>query len=322
MHLSEGTVAMATTPDIRVALSGRAGAAREGVRRALEDQGLTPVAVTDMPALLKQDTLDGTDVLLVDLQDAGDDDLDVLPTLMERSSLPPVLFNEGMPDAVRGARLAAKLLELASGDAPESSAEPTRHTPRYWVLGASFGGPEAVKRFLEALPEPPDAAFVLAQHIGAGFVDLLAAQLARSTVLEAVTLRTGMRLRPGTVAVMPVDHTLRLDEQGCAILEPTVGAATRQSYSPCVDDVITAVSERFGSAAGAIIFSGMGADGAEGSRRLVAAGGQAWGQDAASCAISSMPDAADAATLLSRRGTPEALAQALIDELRAGALAG
>lgn len=322
MHLSDGAAAMATEAGIRVALAGRPGAAREGVRRALEDQGVTPVAVTDMPALLRQDTLTDSDVLLVDLQDAGDDDLEVLPALMERSELPPVLFNEGPPDGVRGGRLAAKLHQLAAPQQPGPPSQPTPRMPRYWVLGASFGGPEAVKRFLEAFPEPPDAAFLLAQHIGSGFVDLLAAQLARSTVLEAVTLRSGMRLRPGTVAVMPVDHTLRLDARGCAVLEPATSAATGQSYSPCIDDVITAVSDRFGTAAGAILFSGMGADGAEGARRLVAAGGQCWGQDAASCAISSMPDAAAAAALLNRRGTPEALAQALVDELRAGALAG
>ena len=56
-----------------------------------------------------------------------------------------------------------------------------------WVLGASLGGPEAVKRFLRALPVDIPATFILTQHLGANFVALLAEQLDRVS---------GMRVMP------------------------------------------------------------------------------------------------------------------------------
>ena len=46
-----------------------------------------------------------------------------------------------------------------------------------WVLGASLGGPEAVKQFLAELPGNLPVAFMLAQHLGASFMNLLAEQL-------------------------------------------------------------------------------------------------------------------------------------------------
>jgi two-component system chemotaxis response regulator CheB/chemosensory pili system protein ChpB (putative protein-glutamate methylesterase) len=47
-----------------------------------------------------------------------------------------------------------------------------------FVLGASIGGPEAVREFLGALPPRIPALFVLVQHMGDEFLELMSAQLA------------------------------------------------------------------------------------------------------------------------------------------------
>lgn len=43
-----------------------------------------------------------------------------------------------------------------------------------WVMGASIGGPEAVREFLAELPKDCPALFLLAQHMGPEFVDIMA----------------------------------------------------------------------------------------------------------------------------------------------------
>ncbi len=185
---------------------------------------------------------------------------------------------------------------------------------RVWVLGASLGGPQAVRAFLHRLPGDLPVAFILAQHIGEGFDRLLASQLDRETALRVGCARAGARLRHGEVLLAPLDQSLRLDRSGAVRLEPRV---ERGIYSPSIDDVMGEVARCYGALAGAIVFSGMGDDGIEGARAIAAEGGTVWAQDAASAVISSMPDHARRAGVVSLSGPPESLAEQLVRTLAA-----
>ncbi len=185
---------------------------------------------------------------------------------------------------------------------------------RVWVLGASLGGPQAVRAFLSRLSGESPIAFVLAQHIGEGFDQLLASQLDRETALHVVCARAGARLRHGDVLLAPLDQSLRIDRDGCVALHPL---AERGIYSPSIDEVMHEVAQRYGVNAGAIVFSGMGDDGIEGARAIAAEGGVVWAQDAASAVISSMPDHARRAGVVSLSGPPESLADQLMKTLAA-----
>ncbi|SEO93085.1 chemotaxis protein CheB [Aquisalimonas asiatica] len=299
---------------VQVGLIGTASSARATLCEGLVQHGLAVMAQSDLVSVATEPLQGDVQVLLVDLNGASDADLDALDQLMERDDLPPVLFNEDAPEqhqAVWMRRLAGKLRAMA-GAVSDGEAAPAG--PPVWVLGSSFGGPEAVKRFLETVTHVPEAVFILVQHIGDGFVDLLAAQLNRSTPFRVESLANGIVLRPGRVYVMPVDHVLHLTDADEARLVPEVGAD--HSYSPNIDAVLTAVARTYGPRSGAIIFSGMGDDGAAGVRAIAASGGEVWAQDAGSCAISNMPDCAAATGVVTRRGNPEELAGALVQYLR------
>ncbi|HED15394.1 MAG TPA: chemotaxis protein CheB, partial [Gammaproteobacteria bacterium] len=123
-----------------------------------------------------------------------------------------------------------------------------------WVLGASIGGPQAVKSFLRSLPANFPAGFILAQHIGVGFVSLLAEQLRQVTDLEVLTAEPGKRLLCGQLVVAPVEKRLVFDEYGYIQFAPIT---QRTIYSPSIDDVITEVARKYGKNSRAIIFSGM-----------------------------------------------------------------
>lgn len=177
-----------------------------------------------------------------------------------------------------------------------------------WVLGASIGGPQAVKDFIAQLPADIPAAFVVAQHIGTGFVDLLAGQLDRVTALEVRPAQSGMVLQAGQIVVAPVEERLVFSD-GVITLQPI---QRKSVYSPSIDDVMSEVAKAFGSRANAVVFSGMGSDGVEGARAIVDAGGVVWSQEASTCVISSMADSVRDAGVVSESGAPSELARRLL----------
>ncbi len=265
-------------------------------------------------------------VLLVHLQGASEQDLEQLPDLLDTISV-PVLYNESLLREQGRSwmrRLAGKLTALAvplqstddAGDAAYGApaTDTVAEGPTVWVLGASFGGPEAVKRFLTSMPSVPDAVFLLAQHIGDGFVDLLASQLNRHTAFAVSPLADGTVLTPGHVYVVPVDHLVRLEGDDRVRLLPD---PERRMYRPSIDDLMEEVARYYGPRSGAVMFSGMGNDGTRGIRRIAGRGGEVWAQSTRSCAMSSMPDSAAETGVVSRRGSPEELSAALIQYLAA-----
>lgn len=176
---------------------------------------------------------------------------------------------------------------------------------RAWVLGASIGGPDAVREFLANIPPGVQACFVLAQHMGADFVDLMVAQLQKATRLPVAIASAGMQAGHGQVLVAPIAERMLLDPSG----EVKVVALDEASpYSPSIDRVLIDVADRFGADAGAIIFSGMAHDAIEGAKRLAAKGGNVWVQDPATCVVSSMIDGAMEAGIVGFIGTPADLA--------------
>ena len=184
---------------------------------------------------------------------------------------------------------------------------------RVWVLGASIGGPEAVREFLADIPAKAPALFLLAQHMGAEFMDIMAQQLVRSTSLTVRTPSHGERVNHGDILIVPTTHRLRVDRAGVVTLEAQ--AAGTRPNSPSIDQVLEDVADRFGSKAGAIIFSGMAEDAAEGSRYLVGIGGTVYAQDPETCVISSMVDGVIETGVVSFVGSPKALAGKLLGEL-------
>jgi chemosensory pili system protein ChpB (putative protein-glutamate methylesterase) len=183
---------------------------------------------------------------------------------------------------------------------------------RVWVLGASLGGPQSIKQFLSHLPGGLPIAFIIAQHIGAGFVELFAKQLDRATAFRVMPAADGHVLRHGEVVVTPVYNRVVIDRDGrieLRALDPD------SIHTPSVDDVMVDTAFRYGKKSGAIIFSGMGNDGMLGSRMTHSKGGTVWTQSTDSCVISSMPDAVRRMNISQFSGSPVQLAAELITEL-------
>ena len=83
-------------------------------------------------------------------------------------------------------------------------------------------------------------------------------------------------------------------------------------YSPSIDRVIEDVAERYGDAAGAIIFSGVSDDAVRGCSALAAKGGRVYTQSPESAVVSTMIDAVTETGVVSFSGSPKELAAKLI----------
>jgi hypothetical protein len=183
---------------------------------------------------------------------------------------------------------------------------------RLFVLGASIGGPEAIKAFLARIPGDVAAAFVVAQHMGAEFLEMMAAQLDSATKLKVRYPKAGERLRHGEVVVAPAGEQISIDDSG-SLQFSAISAST--PYSPSIDQLVRGATERFGDQVTLILFSGMGTDAVEGGRYLSDHGGQVWAQDRGSCVIASMIDAAKAHGIVKFEGTPAQLADRVLEVL-------
>jgi chemosensory pili system protein ChpB (putative protein-glutamate methylesterase) len=319
---------------LRVLLVAEEGGQRDHLRKLLQQHGLETVCETSLSDLGKCD-LDARelDVILIDLIE--EPDVLNLENLIESAPV-PILFSESGMATGRawGEKLVHKLRTLASREldrkpeepvvenaeatsprpalkvVSDEAAPPGQVTLPLCVLGASIGGPEALKKFLAALPAELPIAFLLAQHIGPGFDHRLAAQLDRVTGLAVRMAVEGDSARAGEVLVVPTGGRLELDENGRILLTKKSWSGP---YNPTINDVMAAVAKFHGDHAGAILFSGMGNDGAMGAVAIHDAGGYVWAQDEDSCVISSIPDSARRVGVVSFSGTPGELAQRLLD---------
>ena len=202
-----------------------------------------------------------------------------------------------------GARLGEKA-------APRSATPPVlasgRRRPELVLIGASTGGPTALAVVLKGV-QRPSMPVVIAQHMPPGQTASFAQHLAEVTGLTVVERGGGPLPADGSVTVLRAgdDYRLRRMEQEGLALRRTRLADT--PFHPSVDALLLSAAEA-GLAAGAVIMTGMGCDGAAGARALAGQGVPVLVQTPESCAVSGMPEAAISAGAATEVLGPEAIA--------------
>jgi two-component system chemotaxis response regulator CheB len=159
------------------------------------------------------------------------------------------------------------------------------------AIGASTGGPEALRVILSALPKeaPP---VVVAQHMPAGFTRAFAAMLDRECAIEVREAAAGDLLRPGLALIAPGGRHLTLKRAAGHLLADVAGGPLVSRHRPSVDVLFESVARELGARAVGVLLTGMGDDGARGLQALHAAGAATLAQDEASSVVYGMPKAA------------------------------
>jgi two-component system, chemotaxis family, protein-glutamate methylesterase/glutaminase len=156
------------------------------------------------------------------------------------------------------------------------------------AIGSSTGGPSALLSVFERLPEDFPAPILVAQHIAAGFIPGLVDWLDTSCALHVVQAEAGMVPEPGTVYFATTGRNLVLSGVALRFDEP----GTDQLYIPCADTLFESVARTCGKSAVGVLLTGMGADGAQGLKRLHDAGAATIAQDEETSTVFGMPRAA------------------------------
>jgi len=158
-------------------------------------------------------------------------------------------------------------------------------------VGASAGGLEAFKIFLEALPADTGMAYVLVQHLDPQHDSMLAELLARSTQIPVIEVKRRTPVEPDHVYVISPDKKMAL-EGGMLVL-------SQRSKEPGVinlpiDFFFRSLALEMEDRAIGIVLSGTASDGTVGLRAIKEAGGLTFVQDS-TAKYQGMPQSAVAA---------------------------
>jgi two-component system chemotaxis response regulator CheB len=160
--------------------------------------------------------------------------------------------------------------------------------PLRWVaIGASTGGPAALRELFEELPADLPVSILIVQHIAAGFEVGLADWLNKEFPHDVRLARDGEVPPLGAVRLAPAGAHLRLEATGKLGLDAATPA--RRGHKPSVDDLFHSVATAAPRESVGVLLTGMGSDGVEGLLALRTAGGLTAAQDEASSVVFGMP---------------------------------
>ncbi|KUG28450.1 chemotaxis response regulator protein-glutamate methylesterase cheb [hydrocarbon metagenome] len=164
-------------------------------------------------------------------------------------------------------------------------------TEKVVAVGASTGGTEALRVFLEAMPQDcPGIAIV--QHMPEQFTAAFAKRLnglCRITVKEAEDNDTLLR---GQALIAPGNKHMLLKRSGARYHVEVKDGPLVKRHRPSVDVLFRSAARYAGKNAVGVIMTGMGDDGAEGLKEMKDAGAYTIAQDEASCVVFGMPQEA------------------------------
>jgi two-component system, chemotaxis family, protein-glutamate methylesterase/glutaminase len=155
------------------------------------------------------------------------------------------------------------------------------------VLGASTGGPATVMRLAPGFTRDFPAAVILVQHMPAAFTTQYALQLAEFTTIRVKEAESNEPIQPGTFYICPGGQHLRVSPKGRVELDANSGRI--EGYLPNIDVTMESAASFAGPMSIGVVLTGMGSDGARGSRLIKNAGGFVLAQDEATSVIFGMP---------------------------------
>lgn len=164
-------------------------------------------------------------------------------------------------------------------------------TDKVVAVGASTGGTEALREFLEAMPQNcPGIAIVqhMPEHFTAAFAKRLDS-ICRITVKEA---RDGDTILRGQALIAPGNRHMLLKRSGARYYVEVKDGPLVRRHRPSVDVLFRSAARYAGKNAVGVIMTGMGDDGAPGLKEMRDVGAYTIAQDEASCVVFGMPQEA------------------------------
>lgn len=158
------------------------------------------------------------------------------------------------------------------------------------VIGSSTGGPNALEAIISMLSgRKLTVPVIIAQHMPPIFTKSLANRLQTVSGIPCDEAKNGEAVVAGRIYVAPGDfHTTVGMHNGSIVLLNDQGPK-RNSVRPAVDNLFETSAKVYGAGLLAFVLTGMGEDGAVGSRAIKTAGGGVVIQDQATSIVWGMP---------------------------------
>ena len=156
------------------------------------------------------------------------------------------------------------------------------------VVGTSWGGLNALRELVGALPQDFRIPAVLVQHRHRQSDHLLSTFLQERTRLEVVEVEDKMPIQSGMLFVAPADYHLLIDRGFFTLsTDPPV------RYSrPSIDVTFYSAADAYAENTVGVVLTGANSDGSRGLRRIFDRGGLALVQDPVTAESPTMPSAA------------------------------
>lgn len=180
-------------------------------------------------------------------------------------------------------------------------------------IGSSTGGPGALEFILKNLPDRLGAPIFVAQHMSSSYTSLFSERMDKLSEFEVNEAEDGEEVRDGVVYFAPGDHDMKVVEDDgerlIRLSEPS------ETTSPSIDVLFRSAAEVYGDKVLGLVLTGMGKDGAIGSRFIRSEGGKVFVQNRSTSKIYGMPkhvvNQGDADRVLPLEEIPEAMARCL-----------
>ncbi len=182
---------------------------------------------------------------------------------------------------------------------------------RIVVVGASTGGPLALKEMLSSLDPAFNFPMVIVQHMPERFTAILASQFGRIFPFPVKEASHGSPMIPGTVLIAPGNRHVLISSDHCVHLS---SAPEVNGHRPSIDVTMQSAARIFSSRCIGVILSGMGHDGAEGLLAIYSSSGMTFAQSSESCVVDSMPMSAIQKGIVHYTGSPAEIGRWLTEK--------
>ncbi len=156
------------------------------------------------------------------------------------------------------------------------------------AIGASTGGPEAIRRVLFRLPANMPGVLVVV-HMPEDYTQMFAERLNEYCALDVREARTGDVIKRGVALIAPGGRQLAVSKTRTDYQVYCLKGEKVSGHCPSVDFMMNSVAENFGAAAVGVMLTGMGNDGAKGMLAMRNAGARTIAQDQETSVVFGMP---------------------------------
>ena len=159
-------------------------------------------------------------------------------------------------------------------------------------IAVSTGGPNTLSHLFSRIRADFEPAILVVQHMPEGFTAQFAERLQKLAAIGVREAADGDVLRSRTALIAPGGRHMTLTKENRKLVVRLTRDDPVRGHRPSADVLFQSMAEVAGKRAVAVVLTGMGEDGADGTAAVQRAGGHTLAQDEASSIVFGMPKAA------------------------------